>query len=52
MPDPIESSPLWSLTPADLESLQPDLEAYYARFGPLCARSESRAWGLFYLQGL
>ncbi len=52
MPDPIAASPLWSLTPADLESLQPDLEAYYARYGPLFARSESRAWGLFYLQGL
>ena len=52
MPDPIAASPLLSLTPADLESLQPDLEAYYARYGPLFARSESRAWGLFYLQGL
>ena len=52
MPDPIAASPLLSLTPADLESLQPDLEAYYARYGPLFVRSESRAWGLFYLQGL
>ena len=39
MPDPIEASPLWSLTPADLESLQPDLEAYYAPLRALvCAQ--------------
>ena len=37
---------------ADLERIADDLGAYHARFAPLFARQEQRAWAEVYLRGL
>jgi SRSO17 transposase len=41
-----------TLTPADLADVGAELAAYYARFAPLFARREQRAWAEVYLRGL
>jgi SRSO17 transposase len=41
-----------TLTPADLADVGEELAAYHARFAPLFARREQRAWGEVYLRGL
>jgi len=45
-------SPELHLRSADLEDIATDLVAYHARFAPLFARSEQRAWAEVYLRGL
>lgn len=45
-------SPALHLRSADLESVVEDLAAYHARFAPLFARAEQRAWAEVYLRGL
>ena len=45
-------SPELHLRLADLESIADELVAYHARFAPLFARQEQRAWAEVYLQGL
>jgi len=45
-------SPELLLRAADLESIADDLGAYHARFAPLFARQEQRAWAEVYLRGL
>src|SRR5512147_3098465 len=41
-----------TLTPADLADVGAELAAYHARFAPLFARREQRAWAQVYLRGL
>jgi SRSO17 transposase len=41
-----------TLTPADLADVGAELAAYHARFAPLFARREQRAWAEVYLRGL
>jgi len=41
-----------TLTPADLADVGEELAAYHARFAPLFARREQRAWAAVYLRGL
>jgi SRSO17 transposase len=41
-----------TLTPADLADVGEELAAYHARFAPLFARREQRAWAEVYLRGL
>jgi SRSO17 transposase len=41
-----------TLPPADLADVGEELAAYYARFAPLFARREQRAWAEVYLRGL
>ncbi len=45
-------APELHLRAADLEGLAAELVAYHARFAPLFARQEQRAWAEVYLQGL
>jgi len=45
-------SPELHLRSADLERIAEDLVAYHARFAPLFARTEQRAWAEVYLRGL
>jgi len=45
-------SPELHLRAADLEDIATDLVAYHARFAPLFARTEQRAWAEVYLRGL
>jgi len=45
-------SPELHLRSADLERIAEDLVAYHARFAPLFARQEQRAWAEVYLRGL
>jgi SRSO17 transposase len=45
-------SPALQLRAADLESVVEDVAAYHARFAPLFARAEQRAWAEVYLRGL
>jgi SRSO17 transposase len=45
-------SPALHLRSADLESVVEDLATYHARFAPLFARAEQRAWAEIYLRGL
>ncbi len=45
-------SPELLLRVADLERIADDLGAYHARFAPLYARREQRAWAEVYLRGL
>ncbi len=44
--------PIVTLTPADLADVSEELAAYHARFAPLFARREQRAWAEGYLRGL
>lgn len=41
-----------ALSPADLADVGTELAAYHARFAPLFARREQRAWAAVYLRGL
>ena len=41
-----------TLTPADLADVGEELATYHARFAPLFARREQRAWAAVYLRGL
>ncbi len=41
-----------TLTPADLADVGAELATYHARFAPLFARREQRAWAVVYLRGL
>src|SRR5258708_39896415 len=41
-----------TLTPADLAEVGEELARYHARFAPLFARREQRAWAAVYLRGL
>jgi SRSO17 transposase len=41
-----------TLTPADLADVGEELATYHARFAPLFARREQRAWAQVYLRGL
>jgi len=45
-------SPEVHLRSVDLESIADELVAYHARFAPLFARQEQRAWAAVYLRGL
>ncbi len=45
-------SPELHLRAADLQGLAEELVAYHARFAPLFARTEQRAWAEVYLRGL
>ncbi len=45
-------SPELHLRAADLGRIAADLVAYHARFAPLFARAEQRAWAEVYLRGL
>ena len=45
-------TPELQLREVDLASIVPDLLAYHARFAPLFARAEQRAWAAVYLRGL
>lgn len=45
-------APELHLRAVDLERIAADLVAYHARFAPLFARQEQRAWAEVYLRGL
>src|SRR5579859_4928433 len=45
-------TPELQLQEVDLARIVPDLAAYHARFAPLFARAEQRAWAAVYLRGL
>ncbi len=41
---PIETAPTLDLTPADIDALLDELEAYHAIYSPLFQRREQREW--------
>ena len=48
----IETAPVMSLRPQDVESLVDELQAYHAIYSPLFQRREQRQWSADYLRGL
>ena len=48
----IETAPVMSLRPQDVESLVDALQAYHAIYSPLFQRREQRQWSADYLRGL
>jgi SRSO17 transposase len=49
---PIETAPTLDLTPADVNALLDELQAYHAIYSPLFQRREQREWSAKYLHGL
>jgi SRSO17 transposase len=48
----IDTAPVMSLRPQDVESLVDELEAYHAIYSPFFQRREPRQWSADYLRGL
>jgi SRSO17 transposase len=48
----LTTAPVLDLTPADLDGILDELDAYHAIFSPLFARREQRDWAATYLHGL
>lgn len=48
----IETAPVMSLRPQDVERLVDELQAYHAIYSPLFQRREQRQWSADYLRGL
>jgi SRSO17 transposase len=48
----IDTAPVLSLRPQDVESLVDDVHAYHAIYSPLFQRREQRQWSADYLRGL
>ncbi len=52
MMPPIETAPVMSLRPQDVEGLVDDLQTYHAIYSPLFQRREQRHWSAEYLRGM
>jgi SRSO17 transposase len=48
----IETAPVMTLRPEDIDNLVEELQAYHAIYSPLFQRSEQRQWSADYLRGL
>ena len=48
----LETAPVMTLRPQDIEDLVDELQAYHALYSPLFQRREQRHWSAEYLRGL